>query len=107
MTIKNRLAKLEASAGIGKRYPYMVVIDNFGFGTPEEKAKGYLIQPFIKSAGGTGDAPFYLGTIEEVDEFRARPDVELHIFIMGDLTAHECEVLGGDPGRVIVAESYQ
>lgn len=105
MNINSRLAKLETAAGIGKRYGYMLVINNLFWKDDPERAKGYKIQPYMQSAGGTGGEPFYLATVEEVDEFRKRPDVELSIYIMGDLTAHECEVLGGDPGRVLVVES--
>jgi hypothetical protein len=97
MTIKSRLTKLEAAAGVGEVYSYGLVITNGwaeGITTPEERAKGYKIQSYIRSAGGTGDGEFYLPTIQDVIAFGNRPDVDLHITYFGGLTPEEAAALG-------------
>jgi len=50
---------------------------------PEERAKGYKVQPWIESFGGNGGAPFYLATREELYTFAARDDVDLIIVVTG------------------------
>src|SRR5688500_10262766 len=84
--LTNRVNKLENSQGMGKRMKYMCVITEgwaSGMDTPEERAKGYKIQPYIQSAGGTGGKPFYLATEAELQEFAARDDVELFVLRVG------------------------
>lgn len=44
---------------------------------PEENPEGYKIQPFMSKAGGTGGAAFTLPTLQDVDSFGARADVDL------------------------------
>lgn len=84
---KGRLSKLEHGAGLGKRYGYLCVISTgwaAGMVAPEEAAKGYKIQPYIQSAGGTGGEPFYLADIDALREFAQRPNVEITFIIFGD-----------------------
>lgn len=84
--LRSRVNKLEAAQGIGRRMKYMCVLMQGwadGWDTPEEKAKGYKIQPFIQSAGGTGGEPFYIRTEQGLNEFAARDDVELTIIKIG------------------------
>jgi hypothetical protein len=88
--IKTRLQQLEKKAGLGDRMKYMCVIDNLThWDTPEERAKGYKIQPCAKWAGGTGGEPFYLASWEDVEKFESRPDVELLIIEFGTKPASE------------------
>jgi hypothetical protein len=94
MSIFSRLSKLEAAAGMGKAYPYMLVINNLFWKDDPDRAKGYKIQPFIQSAGGTGEKYFYLATVQDVDDFRRRADVELNIIVFGDLKPEESAALG-------------
>ena len=75
----NRIKAIEKANGLSNVYKYMCVIGPTGWKSPEEEAQGYKIQPFIESAGGTGGEGFYLPTREAVDEFAARPDVDLSI----------------------------
>lgn len=74
MNNKSRLAKLEKQSGTGERKKYFCV---FGLESSEEKLKGYKVQPCPIEYGGTGGEPFYLKTRKELDEFAARPDVDL------------------------------
>lgn len=78
-TNKNRLTRLEKQSGTGKVKKYLCVIGLSGWDSPEEKAKGYKVQPCTVEFGGTGGEPFYLKTRKELDEFAARSDVELDI----------------------------
>ncbi len=78
--LNNRIKQLEEKAGISDVNKYMCVIVKgwaYGWDTPEERAKGYKIQPLFASAGGVDKEPFYLATETELDEFAARHDVEL------------------------------
>ena len=83
--LNNRVKQLEKESGANVKYKYMCLIykgkaiDNR---PPEEKAKGYKIQPFIPSAGGTGGAVFYLQTEQELKDFATRPDVDLMILVI-------------------------
>jgi len=82
--LKGRITRLETDAGIGARMRYMLVIDYItGWDPPEERAKGYKIQPYIVTAGGTGEKPFYLATWGDVETFADRPDVDLAIYQYG------------------------
>jgi hypothetical protein len=82
--LNSRINKLETDAGIGDRHGYMLVIDYLtGWDPPEERAKGYKIQPYTVQFGGTGEQPFYIKTWPEVEAFAARPDVELHVYQFG------------------------
>jgi hypothetical protein len=74
MSIKNRIVKLEEAAGVNQVNKYMVVTGG-AFPTND----GYKIQPFVKEQGGTGEDAFYLATWEEVQDFAARPDVDLTV----------------------------
>jgi hypothetical protein len=79
MTLRNRLAKIERALGAHDKHGYLCVTGPDSLAADEEAEKGYKIQPLVKSAGGTGEAPFHLATWEEVEAFAARPDVELTI----------------------------
>lgn len=57
----------------------MCVIGLECWDTPEEKAKGYKVQPYTVEFGGTGGEPFYIQTQEDLDKFAARDDVDLDI----------------------------
>lgn len=88
-----RLQQLEKQSGAHDVYKYMCVISPewLHWDTPEESAKGYKIQPFTTSQGGTGGAPFYLATREDLQAFAARPDVDLAVIEIG---THETLDLG-------------
>ena len=85
MSIQARVTQLEKRSGAHGIYKYMCVIppDWLQWNTPEESARGYKIQPFIVASGGTGGAPFYLATREDLQAFAARPDVELAVIEIG------------------------
>ena len=81
--LKTRITKLETARGAGKVNKYLCVIDNLldAWDTPEEKAKGYKVQPYTAKFGGTGGGCFYFKTCEELDAFAARDDVDLTIIM--------------------------
>lgn len=78
MSAKTRIKQLEKTHA-PKKKKYMCVIGLEFWDTPEEKAKGYKVQPFTVESGGTGGEPFYIATREELDKFAARDDVDLDI----------------------------
>lgn len=85
-THEYRIKKLEMFTGMGAIYKYICVIcEGWAavWDTPEERAKGYKIQPCIPSAGGTGGKVFYLATWDDVQAFEARDDVDLKIYRYG------------------------
>ncbi len=82
---KNRIAQLEKQSGAHDVYKYMCVIPGewmSSWDSSDERAKGYKIQPLINSAGGNGGEPFYIATEAELNEFAARPDVDLQIIVI-------------------------
>jgi len=84
--LQNRVKTLEKDSGAGDVYKYMcVVMEGWaaGWDTPEERAKGYKIQPLMAKAGGTGGGVFYLQTETDLNEFAARPDVNLVVIRVG------------------------
>jgi hypothetical protein len=94
--LNSRINKLETAQGMGARMGYMCVISEgwaAGLDSPEERARGYKVQPYIRERGGTGGEPFYIQTREELDQFAARPDVELLIIRVG----HENEAGENSP----------
>lgn len=86
MNAKTRIKQLEKTHGTGKVNKYLCVIrpEWMEWDTPEEKAKGYKVQPCVKEFGGTGGEPFYIATRKELDEFAARPGVDLDIIEFGN-----------------------
>lgn len=84
--LTNRIKQLEKQSGAYDVYKYMCNV-YVGWSerlqTPEEKAQGYKIQPFIPSFGGTGGEAFYLQTVQELKDFAARADVDLSIYVIG------------------------
>ena len=76
MTVKTRIQKLEAAAGLGDVNKFLCV----KWDEPEQT--GYKIQPFALANGGTGADPFYLATWEDVEAFEARPDVDLFVIAL-------------------------
>jgi hypothetical protein len=78
-TNKNRIAQLEKQSGTGKKKKYFCVMGLEFLESPEVQAKGYKVQPCTVEAGGTGGEPFYIATKKELDEFAARPDVEMDV----------------------------
>jgi len=87
MTVKQRVKKLEAAAGLTTVFKYLCVK------WIEPDPEGYKIQPFTMANGGTGADPFCLATWEEVEAFEARPDVDLFMFVIErqDQKKTECE----------------
>ncbi len=79
MTTKQRIKQLEKASGTGKKKKYLCVMGLEFWDSPEVQAKGYKVQPYMVEAGGTGGEPFYIATKKELDEFAARPDVDLDI----------------------------
>ena len=82
--LPNRVNKLEAMLGIRQRMKYLCVIYDGLFAESlrrevGEVDKGYKIQPFDSLSDRYSGEPFYLKTEQELDEFAARPDVELII----------------------------
>ncbi len=75
---KQRIKQLEKTHA-PKTKKYLCVIGLECWDTPEEKAKGYKVQPFAVEYGGTGGEPFYIATREKLDTFAARADVDLDI----------------------------
>ena len=69
MTVKTRIQKLEAAAGLGDVNKFLCV----------KGIEPYKIQPYTLDNGGTGADPFYLATWEDVEAFEARPDVDLFV----------------------------
>lgn len=86
--LNGRVNQLEKANNIHARYKYMCVLHT-GFSLDmwdhrqELETKGYKIQPFIESFGGTGEDAFYLRTWDELTAFRARPEVELLLLVVG------------------------
>lgn len=93
MSLKSRVNKLEDAHG-GPVHKYtLVVYDPDGWAgmwdTPEERAKGYKIQPNVRGFDGTGEPPFYLATWPDVEQFAARPDVDLTVIRVGYADANQ------------------
>jgi hypothetical protein len=85
--LKTRVRKMEEIAGRFEIKEYMLVtLDLSGrLDAAEENAKGYKIQCCIPSFGGTGEGPFYIETVPDLLEFAARPDVNLRIYVFGEV----------------------
>ncbi len=78
MSIKSRLIGLEkARAPKVNKYLCVYYDPIEAGGPPEERAKGYKVQPAPKEYGGIGGEPFYLATKADLDAFAARDDVDL------------------------------
>lgn len=77
MRKRTRIEKLEAAEGRGAVSKYLLVTGSVAqtWGTPEERARGYKIQP----TNGPSAGAVYLKTWEDVEAFAARPDVDLMV----------------------------
>jgi hypothetical protein len=83
MSNKQRIQQLEKTHA-PKKKKYLCVIGLECWDSPEEKAKGYKVQPCTVESGGTGGEPFYIATREDLDKFAARDDVDLDIIEFTD-----------------------
>lgn len=87
MNAKHRIKQLEKVYSKGEKKKYFCCI----LDTEDKPKKEYKVQPCPVEFGGTGGDPFYLKTRKELDEFGARPDVDLEILELRILTASEAE----------------
>jgi hypothetical protein len=95
MTIKSRLARLEAKHAPKIRHYMLVTRDRKP--NPEDK-QGYKMQPMKDKEHYTDGEPLFLASWEEVEKFTAAPDVEwTHIdFDIRSASEHAAEVIEND-----------
>jgi len=75
MSVDSRLKKLETRTGINARYKWLCVYGSevIRLGLP------IRIQPYTPAEGGKpGAKPFTVANEQELNEFGARPDVDLY-----------------------------
>ncbi len=79
MTTKQRIIKLEQEKNTNRavnRYAYMCVVDETSTGVLSQ-TEGFTVQCCPRENGGTGGDPIHFVTRAELDDFAARPDVDL------------------------------
>jgi hypothetical protein len=79
MTTKQRIEKLEKERDINRavhRYKYICIIHETS-DRVLSKDEGYTVQCCPRENGGTGGDPIHFVTRAELDDFAARPDVDL------------------------------
>ena len=79
MTTKQRIIKLEQEKNTNdavNRHAYICVVDETSTGVLSQ-AEGFTVQCCPREKGGTGGDPIRFATRAELDNFAARPDVDL------------------------------
>ena len=79
MTTKQRIIKLEQEKNNNRApncYAYMCVVDETSTGIFSQ-TEGFTVQCCPREGGGTGGDPIHFVTRADLDNFAARPDVDL------------------------------
>jgi len=84
MTTKQRIIKLEQEKNTNRAvrpYAYMCVVDETLTGVLSQ-TEGFTVQCCPRENGGTGGDPIHFVTRAELDDFAARPEIDLTLICL-------------------------